>query len=184
MRDRGYAALVGLMTVLLSACGPSTPEAPGTSPTGTTKSGPAPTATQTETPVRPSDLTPITPKPTRPHPTQLPINPTIGPGALPTGPVPQSIQDRADVLTAIEDQAKRAGVDVSQVTVAGYADVTWSDGSLGCPKLGMMYTQALVPGYQLILQIGDRLSSYHAAQGKPYSYCANPVPPTLGSATS
>ncbi|MDO5740602.1 MAG: hypothetical protein Q4P07_10685 [Ornithinimicrobium sp.] len=179
MRHLGYAALAGLVAFLLSACGPSTPEAPGSASTGTTTSSPTPTATQTETPVRPSDLTPITPKPT-----QLPINPTFGPGALPTGPVPQSVKDRSDVVTAIADQAKRAGVEVSQVTVAGYADVTWSDGSLGCPKPGMMYTQALVPGSQLILQVGDRLSSYHAAQGKPYSYCANPVPPPRGSATS
>ena len=134
--------------------------------------------------MRPSDLTPVTPGPKRPYPTQLPINANIGPGAWPVGPVPKSVQDRADVLAAIDDQAMRAGVEVSQVTVVGYADVTWRDGSLGCPKPGMMYTQALVPGSQLILQVGDRLSSYHAAQGKPYSYCANPVPPTRGSATS
>lgn len=133
--------------------------------------------------MRPGDFTPITPKPTRPHPTPLPINARTGPGALPVGPVPKSVLDRADVLVAIRDLAMRAGVGISQVTVAGYADVTWSDGSLGCPKRGVVYTQALVPGSQLILKVGGTLSSYHAARDKTFFYCANPAPPTRGSAT-
>ena len=32
--------------------------------------------------------------------------------------------------------------------------VTWSDGSLGCPEPGMMYTQALVPGYRVQIRGG------------------------------
>jgi hypothetical protein len=30
----------------------------------------------------------------------------------------------------------------------------WNDGSLGCPEPGMMYTQALVNGYWLIIEAG------------------------------
>ena len=40
----------------------------------------------------------------------------------------------------------------------------------------MAYTQALVPGHQLILSVGGELASYHAAKGHGFTYCANPSP--------
>lgn len=82
------------------------------------------------------------------------------------------------------DLAERAGVDLSAVTVAGYREVTWRDGSLGCPEPGMMYTQALVPGEQLVLEVDGELYAYHAATGREFSYCANPQEPAPGGATS
>jgi hypothetical protein len=42
--------------------------------------------------------------------------------------------------------------------------VTWSDGSLGCPKPGMLYTQALVPGYRVKLKVGSEVWDYHASE--------------------
>lgn len=102
---------------------------------------------------------------------------------LPTGAVPTEVQERPEVQAAIADLAKRIEVDQAAVSVAGYADVTWSDGSIGCPQPGTMYTQALVPGHQLILQSEGRLFSYHAAQGKAFSYCAKPVAPTGAGST-
>lgn len=96
---------------------------------------------------------------------------------LPTGDVPDAVRDRPDVQQAIEAHANMEGVDAGAVTVEGFAEVTWSDGSIGCPQPGMMYTQALVPGYQLVLGVDGRLASYHAANGRPFSYCASPVPP-------
>jgi thiamine pyrophosphate-dependent acetolactate synthase large subunit-like protein len=49
------------------------------------------------------------------------------------------------------------------VVLIGSEDVTWRDGSLGCPQRGMAYTQALVPGYRVRLQAGDRAFDYHAS---------------------
>ncbi len=37
----------------------------------------------------------------------------------------------------------------------------WSDGSLGCPKPDMMYTQAIVPGYKLTYNDGARAYDVH-----------------------
>jgi hypothetical protein len=93
------------------------------------------------------------------------------------------VQERPEVQAAIADLAKRIEVDRAAVSVAGYADVTWSDGSIGCPQPGTMYTEALVPGHQLILQSEGRLFSYHAAQGKAFGYCAKPVAPTGADST-
>ena len=84
---------------------------------------------------------------------------------------------REDVQAAIAAEAERTGVEADQVDVVGYADVTWRDGSLGCPEPGQMYTMALVPGHQLILAVDGTKASYHAAKDKPFAYCANPTAP-------
>ena len=59
----------------------------------------------------------------------------------------QSMQPMLDRIRA--DAAQRAGVALDQVKVLTVESVTWSDGSLGCPEPGMMYTQALVRGYRI-----------------------------------
>lgn len=160
MRRLKNAALTITLAVTLAACG-TTADQPAT----TSDDAGSP---NTEDPVDPSDLTPITPEPPRP---------TGGAGALPTGPVPDAVQEREDVQAAVEAEAERTGVDVAQVEIAGYADVTWRDGSIGCPEPGQMYTMALVPGHQLILSVDGQLASYHAAKDKPFTYCANPTAP-------
>ncbi|GAA4868472.1 hypothetical protein [Serinicoccus chungangensis] len=117
------------------------------------------------------------------RPTQTQIAPGGGDVSLPLGPVPDAVVQRPDVQEAIEAEAQRTGVEPEAVTVAGYADVTWSDGSIGCPKPGMMYTQALVPGHQLVLEVDGSYASYHAADGKPFSYCAQPVGPATSQSS-
>ena len=106
-----------------------------------------------------------------------PEPPRVTPGVLPTGPVPGDIAARPAVQRAVDDEATRSGVPKASVEVAGYADVTWSDGSLGCPQPGMAYTQGLVPGHQLVLRVGGQLVSYHAAEGSDFRYCATPSAP-------
>ncbi|MGI8948305.1 MAG: hypothetical protein ACR2FV_10095 [Ornithinimicrobium sp.] len=106
-----------------------------------------------------------------------------GAGALPLGPVPEAVTQRAEVQAAVADLAQRRDVPVEEVTVAGHAEVTWSDGSIGCPQKGMQYTMALVPGEQLILQVGDTYASYHKGKQARFSYCANPKPPDSGAAS-
>jgi len=75
------------------------------------------------------------------------------------------------VQAAIADAAERFGVPESQVAVAGALRVVWSDGSLGCPEDGMMYTQALVDGYLLTLEVDGRRVDYHGENGRPPFLC-------------
>jgi hypothetical protein len=126
-----------------------------------------------QTPPRPT-LTPLPEPTTRPAPTL--------PSDLPLGPVPDAVAARPDVQAAVAAEAERTGVPVADVGLAGYADVTWPDGSIGCPQPGMLYTQALVPGHQLILRVGGQLASYHAARGSAFVFCATPSPPVPGDA--
>ncbi|GGK79056.1 hypothetical protein [Ornithinimicrobium pekingense] len=165
-------ALAAALTVGLTACGAATDDS---SPTPAA-SAPAPTEDETASPDDDGSTSTAPSEDDSMKPSPIPT-PDPGGSALPTGPVPDSVLARDDVVAATEDYAERRGVDVADVTVEGFAAVTWSDGSIGCPEPGMMYTQALVPGYQLVLGVDGQLASYHAAEGKPFSYCASPVAP-------
>ena len=51
---------------------------------------------------------------------------------------------------------------------------TWNDGSLGCPQPGQLYTQALVPGYQVILDANGKQMDYRATESGDVKLCENP----------
>jgi hypothetical protein len=78
------------------------------------------------------------------------------------------------VEQAKADLANRLGVDPGQVTVVSFSEVTWSDGSLGCPEPGMVYTQALVDGSRIILEAGGKQYHYHSGASRPPFLCENP----------
>lgn len=81
---------------------------------------------------------------------------------------------------AIKDLSDRLGVPAVDVTLVNESDVTWRDGSLGCPQEGMMYTQALVEGQRIVLQVDGIRYHYHAGNGRLPFYCENPVSPAPG----
>lgn len=77
--------------------------------------------------------------------------------------VPANLQ-----TAAIQDAAQRSGKPRDAVTIVVAEAVTWSDGSLGCPEPGMLYTQALVPGYRIVAKVDGQQYEYHAgARGLP-----------------
>lgn len=69
------------------------------------------------------------------------------------------------------------GVDRSEIEVVLAEAVTWSDGSIGCPEEGMMYTQALVPGYRVILEVAGEELAFHASESGEFSLCPKPIEP-------
>ena len=71
----------------------------------------------------------------------------------------------SEIEAAISDAAARFDIPEEEVAVAGALRVTWSDGSLGCPEPDTMYTQALVPGYLLTLEVAGERYAYHGADG-------------------
>lgn len=180
-RIRTAAPLLALTIVLgLGACGTDTeePAAPTTSdsaddePTTTEDSAPPSDADESTDDGATTEEPSVTPTD--------PADPTDG-DALPTGDVPEDVINSDMVQSAIADLAERESVEADQVVVAGHRAVTWSDGSIGCPKPGMMYTQALVPGQQLILEVDGELFSYHSAdrgaESGKFNFCADPKPP-------
>jgi hypothetical protein len=70
---------------------------------------------------------------------------------------------RSVLDAATRDTVNRLNIDPATIAVESALLVTWSDGSVGCPVAGMQYTQALVPGYRVMLRAGGQLFDYHAA---------------------
>jgi hypothetical protein len=86
---------------------------------------------------------------------------------LPDIPVDQAIVEAGgDFDAAPED-----------IEVVAAERVTWPDGSIGCPQEGEMYTQALVEGYRIILDVGGQEVHYHGTPGEPPFYCEDPQEP-------
>ena len=83
------------------------------------------------------------------------------------------------------DAAQRAGVGPDQVKLLSVESVTWSDGSLGCPEPGMMYTQALVRGQRIRVEVAGTILLYHAGAQNTFVHCPadrarepSPIDPT------
>ena len=87
-------------------------------------------------------------------------------GAPAEGAVPDEILQKA-----ITDAAQQAGVDPSAVTVVSAEATTWNSGALGCPEPGKVYTQALVPGYKIVLEAGGKTLNYHASETGSVKLC-------------
>ena len=72
------------------------------------------------------------------------------------------------VNAAVADVARRFAV---KARVVGAERVTWRDGSLGCPQPDMNYTQALIPGWRIVLAAGSRSFEYHANESGRVVHC-------------
>ncbi len=86
----------------------------------------------------------------------------------------------ADELAAVADLAARQGVEATAITVVSTDEVTWRDGSMGCPEPGMNYTQALVPGIRVILELDGVRYEYHSGGGRSMFLCEKPPQPADG----
>lgn len=101
-------------------------------------------------------------------------------------PMTQGNADRMSLDEAVEaarrDLAERGGKADDAISVVEARTVTWRNGALGCPEEGMMYTQALVKGFYILLSDGDAEHAYHAGRdGKPFFCPADRSEPPLDS---
>lgn len=79
-----------------------------------------------------------------------------------------------EINDAKQDLAGRVDAESGTIEVVRAERITWPDGSLGCPRPGMLYTQALVRGYFIQLRAGDRHWNYHGGRGGPPQLCDSP----------
>ena len=82
------------------------------------------------------------------------------------GQLPQGILD-----PILKEAARLANVDRDQLVIARAESVVWNDGSLGCPEPGMMYTQALVNGYWVIIEAAGRTFDFRVGSGGSFRLC-------------
>lgn len=155
MKDRSFILFIGVAALLVFAgCAPSPAEEPKTS-----MEQEAPPTSPLEAPTSPLSplLTPLAEFP-------VPVEGVTGEAPI-------------NLLEAIlADAAARTGLERNALIVLQDEAVVWSDGSLGCPEPDMMYTQALVEGYHVIVQAGDRQLDYRASRSGFFKLCENPLP--------
>jgi hypothetical protein len=78
---------------------------------------------------------------------------------------------------ALEDAAAEFGVTEEEIEVVRAEEVEWPDGARGCPEEGEMYTQAIVPGYLVVLEIDGEEHHYHGGEGERPFRCEDPQDP-------
>jgi hypothetical protein len=168
MPRRSLAGLTGLAVVIaLAACGGDDTGSGATSGTVPSVSGTKPS----------SSVPPSSAPPSTPPPSVTPLPPATSPAS---SQLPGNAMDPSSPLVtdAVADLARQLDVSPDDVTVVAAREVTWPDGSLGCPEPGMMYTQALVDGTLVVLEANGQRYEYHG--GTPLVLCENPKPPYEG----
>lgn len=93
-------------------------------------------------------------------------------GVLPDSFIPEN--SPAVLSNIVADMFARSGSKTDKINVIKMEAVTWPDGALGCPEPGMLYPQALVEGYWIILEIDGVRYDYRATQSGDYRLCENP----------
>ena len=91
-------------------------------------------------------------------------------------PVPAAKPVQADVPAATLDQlraelASQKGLAAEDVKVISVEAVNWPNGALGCARPGAMYTQAIVPGYRVVLEASGERYAYHASRKGEFKLC-------------
>ncbi|MCL7452543.1 MAG: hypothetical protein M8467_05800 [Anaerolineae bacterium] len=176
------SATAGLLLVSLLTCAspsptaePPAPPDPGEASTAAPGSDDSPS--DTPAPVE------LEPQPTKMPPARSLVPepvPTLEPGRV-TGDVPPDLLD-----AILADAEAQSGIRQEEFTVVRAEAVVWNDGSLGCPQPGMMYTQAQVDGYWVVLEAGEQQYDYRANDRGYFVLCEGGLreeglPPSEGS---
>lgn len=100
-----------------------------------------------------------------------PIVQSVQPAGTPvaTADMPREVR-----RAVVADAARRFEVAESAVVLSAAEQVTWSDGSLGCPQPGLSYVQALVPGYRVTATTSAGKLRYHTDSRGQAVTCAQP----------
>jgi|GEM_PF-2183631 len=86
---------------------------------------------------------------------------------------PAEISMDQQIKGAVTDLATRIGVAEDAITIRQVLSVQWGSSALGCPKEGVNYTQAIVPGILIFLVADDKTFRYHGRTGMSLFFCPN-----------
>jgi hypothetical protein len=148
-----HITLIGLLILALAACSPRAQPTTAVIETGATEEPEEKSATPTYTSPQPT--------PTQAVPPESP---------LPTPPAnPAAAAAIAHLVAELE-------LSPQDVTILSIEEMQWRDGSLGCPQPGMVYIQAIIPGYRILLQAEGETYDVHTDQaGSTVVLCDLPV---------
>lgn len=154
-------AAIPLALSMLLGCPPTTAPDPSTPPASETPSAPAPPA---------DDPEPTTPPSAQPTP-DVPPGHTLddpAPGSVP----PEQWASDPRVKKSRAQLSASLGVPESSLVVVSVEEVQWGNGAMGCPKPDMSYTQAIVPGYRIVLEHDGKQYSFHGRKDQDPFLCS------------
>lgn len=82
------------------------------------------------------------------------------------GEVPQNIIAKLE-----SDLAAMTHSDPAMIEIVRAESVVWSSGALGCPEPDQVYPQAQVPGFHVVLAIGEQRYDYRVIENGPFKLC-------------
>jgi hypothetical protein len=88
-----------------------------------------------------------------------------------TGEVPHQLME-----AILSDAAARSGTLREAFALVRAEAVRWGDGSLGCPEPGVMYTQAVIEGYWVVLDGEGKEFDYRATGTGSFILCEQSLP--------
>jgi hypothetical protein len=96
-----------------------------------------------------------------------PLEPLATDAPLESAGTSLTLQQQVDF--AKSDLIRERGIDPGSIGVTEARKVSWRSGAIGCPQPDSFYTQALVPGTLIVLQVGRKTFAYHArSDGQPF----------------
>lgn len=118
---------------------------------------------------------------------QEPVTPTPKTSSAPNQTnQPQGMNPDYGTLTkdeeAIADKAigkllnSGKGITPPMIKIISFEKKDFSDSSLGCPQPGQMYSQAIVSGYQVVLEAQGQQYDYRIGEGDNVILCENGSP--------
>lgn len=168
MRQTTRAALAALAVITATACMPSRSSEPKVEPAPSASTRPAQPMTEEERQREIERRAAVRGNPAKiPDPVNAPRKEQEPPPLV--GEVPDAI-----LAPMKADLAERVGAAAAKARVVRAEQVIWPDGSIGCAKPGVMYTQAVVPGYLVEFEVDGKSYQYHATLKGGASYCERP----------
>jgi hypothetical protein len=155
--------ILTIIVLMAAACG-----GPAASPTTNSEQAAAPPAPGSTT-SQPVEILPTEPSNT--------TNVESGKGTLTTGGPAGDDVPSALLAAVVADAVRQVSAASSQLEVVRAEAVEWSDGALGCPQAGVLYTQAIVPGFWVQIQAPDKFLDYRIDGQGNFTLCADVVAP-------
>ena len=90
-----------------------------------------------------------------------PQNPTEPPLSATEQPTQTGSEMTPAQTAAVTALSETLSLPADQITIVSTEAVTWPDGCLGIVRMGVMCTQAEVPGFKIILEAGGEKYEYH-----------------------
>jgi hypothetical protein len=83
-----------------------------------------------------------------------------------TGEVPAELME-----SILDDLVKEEGLQRADIEIERAESVIWPSGGLGCPEPGVMYTQAQVLGYWVVLRAAEKQYDYRVSEKGYFRRC-------------